>query len=59
MENHMLLLLAGCGACFTVPAADVSGEKEELVQAYISEAVPEGAECIDSSFRTEYREING
>lgn len=55
----MLLLLAGCGACFTVPAADVSGEKGELVQAYISEAVPEGAERIGSSFRTEYREING
>lgn len=54
-----LLLLADCGAWFAVSAAGASGEKDELVQAYIDEVVPEGAERIDSSFRTEYREING
>lgn len=55
----MLLLAAFCCTFFTVSAAGASGTKDDLVQAYIREIVPEGSALIDSSCRTSYQEITG
>lgn len=54
----MLFLFAVCCTFFMVSAAGVSGTKDDLVQDYIREMVPDGAEFVNSSCHAVYCEQN-